>query len=167
MTSNAAADELSEMARDKTGFAERIEAELKEAKVVFDEKRNAQIETAPSVPNVSVAKPEIGQPAQNVAPVRNENPDPNRKLNPPKPPRMERMTSIEETLNKSTTKKSSFNAAAVIFAVFAIIFVFRNPNAFIFLIVALVLGGFFLRGAIKASKSTSRSTSKMPYDKKK
>jgi hypothetical protein len=155
------------MARDTTGFAERIDAELKDAKVVFDEKRNARIETAPSAPNVSVAKPEIGQPAQNVAPARNENPDPNRKLNPPKPPRIERMTSMEETLGRAKSNKASFNKLAVVVAVFAIIFVFRNPNAFIFLIVALLLGAFFFRAAIKASKSTSRSTSKMPYDKKK
>lgn len=166
-TSEDIASQLSEMARDTSSFAETIDAELKDAKVVFDEKQTAQIATAPSVPNVSIAKPEIGQPAQNVAPARTANPDPNRKLNPPKPPRIERMTTIEETLDKPTAKKGSFNTAIIIFAVFAIVFVFRNPNAFFFLIVALVLGGFFFRTAIKASKSTSRRSSQMPVDKKK
>jgi hypothetical protein len=47
----------------------------------------------------------------------------------------------------------------------AAMFVFRNPAAVIFLVVALGLGAFFIKFLISASKSTSRSTTQMPYDK--
>ena len=168
-SSRSIADELSDMARDKSSFAESISADLKEAKVVFDDESHGQIETAPSVPNVDVSNPVTDQEAPNLAPALGEAPDPNRKLNPPRPPRVPSLmnanqTSISEGSSAAPVKNRN-NVVAVIVVVFAIAFVFRNPNSIIFLLVALGLGFFFFRTAIRASKSNSRTTSRMPKDK--
>ena len=171
-SSSSIADELSDMARDTSSFAESIAADLKEAKVVFDDKQGAQIETAPSVPNVEVSNAVTGQESRNIAPALGEAPDPNRKLNPPRPPRAPALmnanrTAISEGRDTSQVpvSKNRNNVVVGIVVVFAIAFVFRNPNSFFFLLIALGLGFFFFRTAIRASKSNSRTTSRMPRDK--
>jgi hypothetical protein len=190
--SDSIADELREMAKDESGFAAQVEAELKEAKVVIDEGGGSRIETAPTVPDVVVAPTgEAGKasaaaatPQSKPQPVRviraseqaEAKPDPNRKLNPPKP-RAQTMLNADwvpsstapeprDRSGEASTKgkKNTLFPFVIVFFV-AAMFVFRNPAAVIFLVVALGLGAFFIKFLISASKSTSRSTTQMPYDK--
>jgi hypothetical protein len=199
--SDRIADELREMAKDKSGFAAQVEAELKEAKVVFDEDCGSRIETAPSVPDVVVSPASETRKAATQTPASTSKPapvrvvraseqeqeqeqakpvptlDPNRKLNPPKPARAQTMLNPEwvpsstapevrersgETAKKATGK--NVLPIAFVFIVMATV-VFRSPGAILFLVVALGLGIFFIRLLISASKSTSRTTTRMPYEK--
>ncbi|MEJ7838644.1 MAG: hypothetical protein WKF81_07495 [Thermomicrobiales bacterium] len=187
------AAELTEMARIDSSFAKSVEAQAKRAIVESDTVASVKSEPKPetrSRPQRSAAgatatradRPARSVPAapvtpkesENTADQRGENPDPNRKLNPPVPPRSgismtTADTSESEPTSHPTPKAlaSQKNAVAVIAFLFTVGFVFRNPGAFLFLAVAVGLGVFFLSMAIKASKSTSRKSTKMPYDKKK
>lgn len=189
-TPDDAADELAAMAADTSGFAQRVEADLAEAKVVFDEgSGGARIETAPTAPDIAVtaagtapvtttprpaARTTTPRPARTATATTTSrpahNPDPNRKLDPPQPPRRTREFVPELIKNEPHPMDRLFSSKnlipAIVVGFMLLVFIARNPALGLAVAVAIVPVAIFFRSVISASKSTSRTTTRMPKDRK-
>jgi hypothetical protein len=152
-------ESLTAMANSDSSFARQIEAELKDAKAVFDDKNEAgaSIQTAPARAQVAAA-----QPVPN--PARSGSPSPDRTLNPPQPPPDARATPQPPASSKKSAKNGINPILIAVFLIFTLT-AFRNPSALLFLVVAIVMVGIFFKAAISATKSNSRTTTRMPRDR--